>query len=97
MNETREIKITELNNYREALRDLRWLIKRKEILARDNHQCRNCGHQRDLQVHHRQYRIIKSSQRYLIPWDYDSKLLITLCISCHEKGHRKYKVPVKFI
>lgn len=70
-----------------------WKAKRKEILHRDNHRCVHCSSDKDLQVHHRQYHFIKNKQQFRLPWDYPGHLLITLCESCHHKGHNKYKVP----
>jgi hypothetical protein len=46
-----------------------------------------------LQVHHRQYHFIVSQQKFRLPWEYPNHLLITLCESCHNRGHNKYKVP----
>lgn len=70
-----------------------WKAKRKEILQRDMHRCVHCRSDKDLQVHHRQYHFVASEQRFRLPWDYPGYLLITLCESCHNKGHNKYKVP----
>ncbi|MGN8035811.1 HNH endonuclease [Chitinophaga sp. 22321] len=70
-----------------------WKAKRKEILHRDMHRCVHCSSDKDLQVHHRQYHFIASEQKFRLPWEYPGHLLITLCESCHSKGHNKYKVP----
>ena len=70
-----------------------WKTKRKEILTRDMHQCIHCRSNKDLQVHHRQYHFIVNQQQFKLPWDYADHLLITLCQSCHSRGHNKYKVP----
>jgi len=70
-----------------------WKTKRKEILLRDMHRCVHCRSDKDLQVHHRQYHFIASEQKFRLPWEYPGHLLITLCESCHNKGHNKYKVP----
>lgn len=70
-----------------------WKAKRKEILHRDLHRCVHCCSDKDLQVHHRQYHFMTSEQKFRLPWDYPGHLLITLCESCHNKGHNKYKVP----
>jgi len=71
----------------------RWKSKRKEILTRDGHQCIHCKSDKTLQVHHRQYHFIVSQQKFRLPWEYPDHLLITLCESCHNRGHNKYKVP----
>jgi hypothetical protein len=79
--------------YGGLLFDPRWKQKRTEILARDGGRCVICTETGDLQVHHRQYHFIKELQCFKVPWDYEDKLLITLCKSCHNRGHSKYKVP----
>lgn len=71
----------------------KWKAKRKEILHRDLYRCVHCRSNKDLQVHHRQYHFMISEQQFRLPWDYPDHLLITLCESCHSKGHNKYKVP----
>jgi len=70
-----------------------WKSKRKEIIERDQFKCVICGSGNDLQVHHRQYHFIKATQKFKAPWDYPRHLLITLCTSCHTRGHSKFKVP----
>lgn len=71
----------------------KWKAKRKEILHRDMYRCVHCHRDKNLQVHHRQYHFMASGQQFRLPWDYPDYLLITLCESCHNKGHNKYKVP----
>jgi hypothetical protein len=71
----------------------KWKEKRKEILAKDHHLCVICKSDKELQVHHRQYHFIVSQNQFRFPWDYADHLLITLCESCHSRGHNKYKVP----
>ena len=83
--------------YGATLFDPRWKARRKEILERDHHRCVICHSAESLQVHHRQYHFVKSMNVYKNPWEYDDSLLITLCESCHKKGHGQYKVPVKQI
>lgn len=70
-----------------------WKSKRKEIIERDKYKCVICGSGEGLQVHHRQYHFIKALQKFKVPWDYAGHLLITLCTSCHGRGHSKFKVP----
>lgn len=70
-----------------------WKAKRREILHRDMSRCVHCGNNQNLQVHHRQYHFIENQQKFRLPWDYKEHLLITLCESCHSRGHNKYKVP----
>lgn len=71
----------------------KWKEKRAEILARDLHRCVVCQSGEELQVHHRQYHFRIKDNQFCLPWDYEDGLLITLCKSCHTRGHNKYKVP----
>lgn len=71
----------------------KWKEKRKEILTRDQYRCVICKSTDELQVHHRQYLFIVSQNQFRLPWDYADHLLITLCESCHSRGHNRYKVP----
>lgn len=81
--------------YGASLFDPRWKNKRLAILNRDDNKCIICGSNSDLQVHHRQYHFSNSLNAFRNPWEYENRLLITLCEQCHHKGHRLYKVPVK--
>ncbi|GAA4511689.1 hypothetical protein GCM10023173_04730 [Sphingobacterium thermophilum] len=84
--------------YGEKLFDRRWIEKRKAILERDGNKCVICERSDvKLIVHHRQYHFNKRLQKHVDPWDYTDDLLITLCESCHSRGHRLYEVPVKYI
>jgi hypothetical protein len=80
-------------SYGGLLFDPRWRTKRLIILNRDGHKCVICGGGDALQVHHRQYHFIDAIKQFKPPWDYDDRLLISLCETCHKKGHRNYKVP----
>ena len=71
-----------------------WRSKREEILKRDLHKCVICKNQKELQVHHRQYHFVVKENRFKMPWDYNDGLLISLCESCHKRGHSKFKVPI---
>lgn len=77
--------------YQEKLKDERWLLKRKEILHRDNFTCKghNCPSPKQtlLQVHHMDY--IPGIE----PWDYPNDMLITLCGHCH--GSEKWRKQVE--
>lgn len=75
------------------LKSPQWFEKRKIILERDNNKCRWCGSTKGLQVHHRQYHVIKRTGTKQSPWKYENKYLITLCEKCHSAGHEKYKIP----
>jgi 5-methylcytosine-specific restriction endonuclease McrA len=80
-------------NYNELLQMPEWHAKRQEILSRDFKRCRNCGSKEGLQVHHRQYHCFANGDK-VTPWTYESKYLITLCVGCHQNGHKAFKVPV---
>lgn len=85
---------TTVTAYDELLRKPQWTIKRNAILKRDGYKCRNCGADKQLQVHHRQYHFQKSNGLKKDPWQYQDEILITLCNACHQQGHQYYKVPV---
>lgn len=70
-----------------------WKDKRAAILARDGHKCVICSTTENLQVHHRQYHYVIATKEFKPPWDYDDKLLISLCENCHQRGHAKFTVP----
>lgn len=80
--------------YNQMLSLPEWYVKRNEILHRDGKRCRSCCSRDFLQVHHRQYHIVKSTGKFKDPWSYDQSQLITLCKKCHEAGHHNYKIPV---
>lgn len=80
-------------SYGAFLFDQRWKDKRQKIIARDGHRCVVCKAKENLQVHHRQYHFLARENQYKPPWDYEDRLLITLCEVCHQQGHNKYKVP----
>lgn len=84
-------------SYREALFNPMWLEKRAKILKRDGFRCVICGSQEHLVVHHKQYHFNTRLNRKCDPWDYDDKYLITLCESCHKRGHYQYNIPTKNI
>ena len=79
--------------YGELLFHPKWKNKRKLILQRDLNSCVICRGKENLQVHHRQYHFIVRDQKFKLPWNYTDNLMITLCRSCHQKGHSKFKVP----
>src|SRR5690606_6779002 len=70
-----------------------WKNKRLEILNKDGHCCVICKSNEGLQVHHRQYHFVVDQNQFKLPWEYPNNLLITLCESCHKRGHSQYKVP----
>ena len=65
--------------YAEKLRHPKWQKKRLEIFQRDGFRCVKCDATHiNLQVHHKFYEYGKD------PWDYDNRMLVTLCEGCHE-------------
>ncbi|MDD5184178.1 MAG: HNH endonuclease [Paludibacter sp.] len=90
---------TTLNHdgYGASLFDPRWKARRKEILERDHYKCVICHSEIKLQVHHRQYQFSETLKVFKNPWEYADSLMITLCSTCHQKGHNLYKVPIKYI
>lgn len=85
----------EHSSYGQLLLRPEWKRKRLRILARDNYTCQFCGatDRSKLQVHHRQYHYVVRLDTFRMPWQYPDKCLITICKSCHDKGHSQYKVP----
>lgn len=84
-------------SYGALLFDKRWKDKRESILLRDNNRCVICSNDRELEVHHRQYYYIKAEKKFNLPWEYPDNILITLCNSCHQRGHSKFKVPIIYV
>lgn len=74
-------KIVNKEEYKKALKDPRWLTKRKRIKKRDKYKCVKCNCKDNLHVHHTYYLPNK------MPWAVPDDCLITLCKTCHEKEH----------
>jgi len=69
-------------DYKEKLKDPRWINRRRQILERDNHKCMICGVDATrFNVHHLHYK--KGAE----PWEYDDSELATLCQDCHQMVH----------
>lgn len=75
--------------YKQLLKDPRWIRKRKEIIKRDNNACTNCGSKEKLNVHHIYY-----SGGYA-PWEYEDDCLVTLCEICHKKWHETHEIEFR--
>lgn len=92
-----QIKNKNHGSYGALLLDKRWKDFRKIILSRDSERCIICDVDKELQVHHKQYHFLELQKTFKKPWEYPAHLLVTVCKSCHQKGHNKYKVPIKYI
>ena len=77
--------------YKDKLKDSRWLAKRQAVLERDSFRCVICGSNNGLNVHHSAYIYGRE------PWEYDNKYLVTLCHKCHAKLHGKYAVKQTYV
>lgn len=84
-------------SYGSLLFDPRWREKRAAVLERDGYKCAVCGGTEDLHVHHRQYHYRLDLGKFSAPWEYEDRLLLTICSSCHQRGHNLYKVPIVYI
>ena len=84
-------------SYGALLFDKRWKSYRKKILNRDNNTCIVCNSKDELQAHHKQYHFSEILKTFKKPWEYPESVVITICKKCHQKGHSKYKVPIKYI
>lgn len=62
-----------------------WKTKRLNILNRDQHKCKICNSNKNLNVHHMLYFPKKSA------WDYEDDYLISLCENCHTIEHESGK------
>ena len=81
--------------YDNLLHNPKWLSCRKRILERDNHKCQWCGSDKYLQIHHKYYCKLPNN-KLVNPWEYKEDCFMTLCKSCHEKLHQKYKNKVYY-
>lgn len=69
-------------DYREKLKDPRWIKLSKAVKARDKYTCQACLKKaKVLNAHHQHY------FGYKDPWDYNMRDLITLCPPCHQMEH----------
>jgi hypothetical protein len=75
--------------YKEQLRDNRWSVKRKKILARDKCKCQECSSRYCLEVHHLYYVTDKKA------WEYPNDVLVTWCNDCHSKWHEEHEIIVR--
>ena len=72
--------------YRSLLLDRRWQRKRLEVFNEANWRCQKCSNSDDsvpLHAHHRLY------LPGLMPWQYRTGEIISLCDPCHSEEHGK--------
>ena len=81
-----------MNNYSVLLKHPKWFEKRKIVFERDGYNCKFCGSDKNLQIHHRQYHYRIQTGEFVLPWCYKLKYLVTLCNYCHQRGHSIFKV-----
>jgi len=67
--------------YKEDMNSGIWQRKRLDIMNRDHFQCRVCGKENNLTVHHLYY--LPNTRIF----DYDDEALVTLCKPCHSAIH----------
>jgi len=69
--------------YAKALQHPKWQRKRLRVFNRDKWRCTECKDtETTLHVHH-----LKYTRKY--PYNEPMKNLITLCVKCHKKKHKK--------
>lgn len=66
---------------KEYLQSPEWKALRRQVLARDNYTCRQCGYNEQLEVHHISY--LHFTQEPLSD-------LVTVCRDCHQTIHNHY-------
>ena len=71
-------------SYAEYLRSDEWRRLREAALRRAGHRCHLCGHDRRLEVHHRDYETIGSER---------VEDLVVLCLLCHTRHHVVLEAP----
>lgn len=60
-----------------------WRYAKASALARDDHECQQCGTHDDLEVHH--------WEPYFVSFDNSIDNLVTLCRACHQGKHEEYR------
>ena len=88
--------------YKEKLKDPRWIEFRKKVYARDRYSCSNdCGWTTlgerlskgmRLHAHHKIYYV--DNGKFVEPWDYPLDDVETLCETCHNIYHNTFTPPI---
>lgn len=71
-------------DYKEQLKDKRWIELSAKVKDFYDHRCCGCGNNNDLHVHHKRY--FKGRKA----WEYDIGELVCLCSGCHETFHKNF-------
>ncbi len=77
-------------NYKNKLKDPRWIQFKQQVYKKDNYKCsNNCGWTKDrgipLVAHHTVYYM--EDGMFVDPWNYLLDEMQTLCNTCHEIHH----------
>ena len=83
--------------YKEKLKDPRWIEFRVKVYTRDGYSCVNrgsyCGWKTlPLHAHHKIYYV--DNGKLVEPWDYPLYDVETLCETCHKVYHNTFTVPI---
>ena len=80
--------------YKEKLKDPRWIEFRKKVYAKDGHSCvNNCLWKASrLNAHHKIYYV--DNGKLVEPWDYPLDDVETLCDTCHKTYHNTFTIPI---
>ena len=76
--------------YDKYLHKTKWKKKRLKILRRDKFRCTVCGTKDALVIHHAYY-----FKKFVPPWDYPNRALLTLCENCHYEYHIHHEIEYK--
>ena len=79
--------------YKDKLKDPRWIEFRKRVYKKDKYKCVTCGTKdRPLNAHHKVYR--QENKKHVEPWDYSVDDMKTLCESCHSAEHKRSIITI---
>ena len=83
--------------YKEKLKDPRWIEFRVKVYIRDGYSCVNrgsyCGWKTlPLHAHHKIYYV--DNGKLVEPWDYPLDDMETLCETCHKTYHNTFTPPI---
>lgn len=67
--------------YKDLLKDHRWLRFADGVKARHEGGCQVCGENEPLELHHLGYR------KGAMPWEYEDHEILMVCATCHKNIH----------